>query len=62
MEKWIADAVGKMHVYKIKQSDLAKKLDYTTEYVNMVLNGKRTPAGAETTFVAALNELIAERS
>ena len=61
MEQWIADVVGKMHINKITQTQLAKKLGVTNDYVWMILNGKKNPANAEERIVKALDELIAER-
>lgn len=56
--QWTGDLVGQMHKHKITKKQLAAKLDMTPEYVSMVLNGHRAPAGAEEKFRAALNELI----
>lgn len=39
---------------------LAEELGVTPEYVSMVLNGHREPAGAEKKFSKAVEELIAE--
>ena len=58
MEKWIADVVGKMHINKIRQSELADALGYTKEYVSMVLTGKRNPKDAERIFTDAVDALI----
>lgn len=58
MEKWIADVVGKMHINKIRQFELADELHCTREYVSMVLTGKRTPKDAEKIFSDAVDKLI----
>lgn len=58
MEKWIGTLVAEMHLHKITGKQLAKELGYTNEYVSMVLNGKRNPAGAEYRFRQALNNLL----
>ena len=47
MDSWIANAVGEMHINKIGNKELAKKLGVTAEYVSMMLNGKKKPAHAE---------------
>lgn len=59
-KKWTGDLVGLMHDNKISKSLLADKLGVTREYVSMVLNGHREPAGAEQRFREAVNDLIAE--
>jgi len=61
MEAWIADVVGKMHVNKIRQYELAEALGYTREYVGMVLTGKRTPKDAERLFTSAVDALIEQK-
>lgn len=58
LAQWIADLVGKMHKFKISKKSLAEQLGVTPEYVSMVLNGHREPAGAELKFTAAVEELI----
>ena len=61
MDEWIAKAVGKMHINKITQSDIAKKLNVTREYINMILTGKKSPANAEERIATAIDEIIADR-
>ena len=56
--QWTSDLVGQMHKYKITKKRLAIELNVTPEYVSMVLNGHRDPAGAEEKFRAALDKLI----
>lgn len=60
-EQWTAEIIGTMHIYKITIRQLADILGVTHEYAGMVLNGKRTPKGAEARFRAALDTLIAEK-
>ena len=62
MDGWIANAVGKMHVNRISNIDIAKKLNFTVGYVSMILNGKKTPKDAETRIMSAIDEIIAERN
>lgn len=57
--QWTAEIVGQMHKYKIAKKRLAEKMGVTPEYVSMVLNGHRNPAGAEQRFRDAVNELSA---
>ena len=57
-KKWTGDLVGLMHDNKISKSLLAEELGVTREYVSMVLNGHRDPAGAEQKFRDAANRII----
>lgn len=61
MEKWIAEAVGKMHIYGISQAELAERLGVCRNYVNKLLNEKETPANAKERVLGALDELLAEK-
>lgn len=61
MEVWIANVVGKMHVNKISNIELAKKLNVTPQYISELLNGKKSPKGAEERITAAVEEIIAEK-
>lgn len=51
-----------MHLNGITKKQLAQKLEFTAEYVSMVLNGHREPPDAETKFTEAVNSLISEQS
>lgn len=51
--------VGKMHKFKITKTRLAEELGVTREYVSMVLNGHREPAGAKDKFRRAVDEIVA---
>ena len=61
MEKWTGDISRDMHLYGITTKQLAKQLGYSPEYVSTVMNGKRTPKGAEQRFRAAMDELIKKK-
>ena len=61
MDSWIAEAVGIMHINKITQIELAKKLSVTNDYISMILLGKKKPKDAKTRILNAINEIIAER-
>lgn len=61
MPKWIATAVGLMHIHKIKQSELAHKLGVTREYVTMILNNKVSPQNIKDRVMTAIYELIEEK-
>ena len=64
MDKWIGDAVGKMHIHRITQADLAKHLGVGLIYGNKILNGveKVTPKNAESRIMTAIDEIIKERA
>ena len=40
-EPWTANVVGRMHRYGISQAELANKCEYTPQYINQILNGKK---------------------
>lgn len=58
LAQWIADLVGKMHKFKISKTRLSEELGVTREYVSMVLNGHREPAGVKEKFEAAVERII----
>ena len=60
-KKWTGDLVGLMHNHRISKADLADELRVTREYVSMVLNGHREPAGAKERFEAAVKRLIEKK-
>lgn len=60
LAQWTADVVGQMHKWKITMKQLADHLGVSREYVSMVLNGHREPAGAEVKFRAAVDALVAQ--
>ena len=62
MEQWIAEAVGKMHINKITQTQLADRLGVTNDYIWMILNGKKSPKNIESRVMTAIDEIIAERT
>ena len=40
-EPWTANVVGRMHRYGIKGDELARRCEYSPQYLSMVLNGKK---------------------
>ena len=60
-EQWIASVVGKMHINRVSQKDIAMQMNVTPEYVSAILNGHRSPAGAQQRFEKAVADIIAER-
>ena len=66
-EDWTADVVGRMHKFRIKNTELAEKAEYDPAYTSTVLNGSKkfgSPEAAESTkqrILSALAELEKER-
>ena len=56
--QWTADLVGKMHLYNVSAIQLAKEVGWNPKYLSVVLNGHKTPAGAEKKLNDALDRLI----
>lgn len=56
--QWTGAIIGKMHQHKISKSDLAQEAGVTREYTSMILNGHRSPQGAEEKLTAALERII----
>nr|DAQ53985.1 MAG TPA: DNA-binding protein [Caudoviricetes sp.] len=50
-----------MHINKVSQTDIAKKMGVTNDYVWMILNGKKSPKNAETRIKSAIADIIRER-
>lgn len=61
MEKWIGDAVGKMHINDISNIDLAGVLNVTPQYISEILNGKKSPKNIKQRIMTAIDEIISER-
>lgn len=59
--QWTADVVGKMHLLRISNRQIAEQMGVTPEYVSMVLNGHREPEGAEGRFKEALDRLVEKK-
>ena len=58
LAQWICDFVGRMHQYRITITQLSQEMAVTREYLSMILNGHREPAGIEQRMNDALNRLI----
>lgn len=58
---WQAEVFAMMKDNNISRSDLAEAAGVTPEYVSMVLNKRRNPAGAENTFRATIQKLLTEK-
>ena len=62
-EDWTAHVVGRMHKYRIRNPELAKRAGYHPSYLSIVLNGGKELSGDHTkeNILSALNAIIAER-
>jgi transcriptional regulator with XRE-family HTH domain len=50
-----------MHINKITQIEVAKKLGVTNDYISLILRGKKTPKGASERILTAIDDIIKER-
>ena len=57
---WTGDVVKDLHLHGISAKQLAEKLGWHSKYLSTVMNGHKSPAGAEKKIRAALDELIKE--
>ena len=57
LDKWIADAVGRMHVAEITGKRLAAECGYTESYLSTVLHGKKGDSATQKKIMDALARL-----
>ena len=62
MGNWIAEVLYKKHIHHITNIEIGEKLNVTSEYVSMVLNGKKTMPRAEERIMGAIGKIIKERN
>ena len=60
-ETWTSEIVAEMHLHRVTQKKLAEALSWTPVYLNMVLNGKRSPKNAESSVKTAMKKIIDEQ-
>ena len=56
--QWTADIIGEMHLKGVTHKKLAEAIGWHPKYLSAVLNGKKTPASAESKLRSALNRLV----
>ena len=61
MQNWISQVVGKMHVNKITQIEVAKKMGVCNDYESMILTGKKSPKDAEQRINDAIDAILSDR-
>ena len=57
-EQWTAKLVGELHMRRLTAKQLAAQVGWNEKYLSAVLNGHRTPKGAQGTLEQALAQLI----
>lgn len=62
VESWTGTIVGLLHTNKIKQTELAREMGVTAQYLSMVLNGKKNPKGIEERIKEAIHTIVERRS
>ena len=60
-DKWTGTVVAKMHIYGIRQGELAEKLKISAPYLSDILNCKEKPKDGKKKILEALDAIIAER-
>lgn len=58
LAQWMEDLFGKMRVNKVKDAELAAEVGWHPKYLSAVLNGHKTPKGAEEKLSAALTRIL----
>jgi len=57
-EEWTGEVIGIMHNNRISYQQMADKLGWHVKYLSAVMNGKRSPTGAEAKVREALAEIL----
>lgn len=60
-EPWTGELIGKMHNAGISYEDLGREIGVGKAYISMILNGKRSPAGAKEKLTAAFESAVARK-
>ena len=55
---WTAEIIGEMHLKGVTHKRLAESVGWHPKYLSAVLNGKKTPAGAEGKLRSALGRIV----
>ena len=58
--QWTAEIIGEMHLSGVTHKRLAEAVGWHPKYLSAVLNGKKTPAGAEAKLRTALCKLLSD--
>jgi len=57
LAQWTGDVVGDMHTYQISFKELSSEIGWNEKYLSVVLNGHKTPKGAEQKVRDALEKI-----
>lgn len=58
LAQWMEPFFGKKGAYKIKDAEIAAEVGWHPKYLSAVLNGHRSPKGAEEKLTSALDRII----
>ena len=61
LAQWIGDFVGRMHRHKVTITQIGQEMGVTREYLSMILNGHREPAGIDKRMNDALDSIVERR-
>ena len=56
--QWTAEVVGKLHLLKMREKELAELSGYSVGYISILLNGKRDTQKARTKKEQILNNYM----
>ena len=62
LAQWMEAFFGKKRAYKVKDSEIADEVGWHPKYLSAVLNGHRSPQGAEEKLTAALDRIIERKT
>lgn len=62
LEPWTGELVGRMHNARVTLDDMAEEMGCNKSYVSMILNGTRSPAGAQKRLEEAFDAILERRA
>lgn len=62
LAQWMEAFFGKKRAYKVKDAEIAAEVGWHPKYLSAVLNGHRSPQGAEEKLTAALDKIIERKT
>lgn len=62
LAQWMEAFFGKKRAHKVKDAEIAKEIGWHPKYLSAVLNGHRSPQGAEEKLTAALDRIIERKA
>ena len=61
MPEWTGEVIGIMHNNRVSFQQVADAVGWNVKYLSAILNGRRTPAGAEMMVREALDMILHDR-